>query len=123
MRQESVQFFTDKEEEFVNLLIDIGIKKNVAKSLVFLANTSEATSREIERGTDLRQPEVSIAMKYLMDQGWIKDRERTSENKGRPQKNYSLAVPFKEIIAAIEKAKKHEANNQLEFVRKIRDYF
>ena len=66
MRQESVQYFTEKEEEFARLLTTIGTKKNVANVLVFLANVPEATSRAIERGTDLRQPEVSIAMTYLM---------------------------------------------------------
>ena len=71
MRTENVMYFTEKEEEFANLLIEIGTKKNVAKVLVFLANIPEATSRAIERGTDLRQPEVSIAMRFLMDQGWI----------------------------------------------------
>jgi predicted transcriptional regulator len=60
MRTENVMYFTEKEEEFANLLIEIGTKRNVAKVLVFLANTPEATSRAIERGTDLRQPEVSI---------------------------------------------------------------
>ena len=72
MRQESVQYFTDQEEEFVNLLIKIGTKRNVAMVLVFLASTKEVTSRAIERGTDLRQPEVSMAMKYMMELGWIK---------------------------------------------------
>jgi predicted transcriptional regulator len=46
MRTESVMYFTEKEEEFANLLIEIGTKRNVAKVLVFLANTPEATSRE-----------------------------------------------------------------------------
>ena len=72
MRTENVMYFTEKEEEFANLLIEIGTKRNVAKVLtVFLANTPEATSRAIERGTDLRQPEVSIAMRYLIEQNWI----------------------------------------------------
>ena len=44
------------------------------------------------------------------------------ENKGRPQKCYSLTKPVKEIIAAIEKAKKNEANNQLALVKKMRNY-
>ena len=70
MRTESVQYFTEREEEFVSLLIGIGIKKHVAALLVFLANVPETSSRSIERGTDLRQPEVSIAMRYLMDRGW-----------------------------------------------------
>ena len=42
MRTENVMYFTEKEEEFANLLIEIGTKRNVAKVLVFLANTPEA---------------------------------------------------------------------------------
>ena len=93
MRTENVTYFTEKEEEFANLLIETGTKKNVAKVLVFLANIPEATSRVIERGTDLRQPEVSIAMHYLTDQGWIRIRESKAESKGRPVKIYELAKP------------------------------
>jgi predicted transcriptional regulator len=122
MRQEKVTYFTEKEEEFANLLIKIGIRKNIARVLVFFAKTPEATSHVVERSTDMRQSEVSITIGYLMDQGWIKYRESPSE-KGRPHKSYSLAVPIKEIIAAIEKSKKNEANNQLDLLRKIRDYF
>lgn len=122
MRTESVQYFTEKEEAFVDLLIEIGTKKNVAKLLVFLANTPEATSREIERGTDLRQPEVSIAMKYLADQGWIKEHEKSSESKGRPMKVYQLAMPMTKIMGYIEDEKKKEAKDQLVLVGKLREY-
>jgi len=122
MREESVQYFTETEEEFANLLIKIGTKKNVARMLVFLSNTPNATSREIERGVDMRQPEVSIAIKYLAKQGWINCEEIPSDKKGRPQKNYSLAVPVKEIISSIEEEKKNQANNRLALVRKMREY-
>ncbi|MGD1005321.1 MAG: ArsR family transcriptional regulator, partial [Methanoregulaceae archaeon] len=76
----------------------------------------------IERGTDLRQPEVSIAMRYLMEQGWIKSRESKAESKGRPVKIYELAKPITEIMDGIEKAKKKEANHQLQMIQKLRDY-
>lgn len=122
MIQKTIQLFTDKEEEFVNLLIEIGTKKTIAKALVFLVNTKEATSRDIERGTDLRQPEVSMAIKYLADQGWIKSNEIPSDKKGRPVKNYALAKPVPEIMTGIEKQKKAEANNQLTIIRKMRSY-
>ena len=123
MRQETVTYFTQKEEEFVNLLIKIGTKKNIAKVLVFLAKTPEATSRAIERGTDMRQPEISMAMKYLMDQGWIRSRESSGESKGRPIKIYELAKPFNEIMDCIENEKKNEANNKLALVQKLRQHF
>ena len=122
MRTENVQYFTEKEEEFANLLIEIGTKRNVAKVLVFLANTPEATSRAIERGTDLRQPEVSIAMRFLLEQHWISNRESKAESKGRPVKIYELAKPFNEIMDCIENEKKNEANNKLALVQKLREH-
>jgi len=122
MLTQTIQLFTEKEEEFVNLLIEIGTRRNVARMLVYLANIKEATSRDIERGTDLRQPEVSIAIKYLEEQGWIKRWKTPSDKKGRPVWNYALAVPVPTIMASIEKKKKIEANNQLALIKKMRSY-
>ena len=122
MRSENVSFFTEKEEEFANLLIKIGIKKNIARILVYLANIPEATSHDIERGTDMRQPEVSIAMRYLMDKGWIRSRESSADSKGRPIKIYELAKPFNEIMDCIENEKKTEAKTRLALVQKLRDH-
>ena len=123
MRSENVSFFTEKEEEFANLLIKIGIKKNIARILVYLANIPEATSHDIERGTDMRQPEVSIAMRYLMDKGWIRSRESSADSKGRPIKIYELAKPFNEIMDCIESEKTNEVNNNLALIQKLREPF
>jgi predicted transcriptional regulator len=123
MRQENVEYFTEREEEFINLLIDIGMKTTVAKLLVFLAHTPEATSRDIEHGTDLRQPEVSMAMKYLMEQGWIKSYESSSESKGRPMKVFELSVPLEDIMGTIEIEAKEKAKKQLALVKKMKNYF
>ena len=122
MIEKTIQLFTEKEEEFVNLLVEIGTKQTIAKALVFLANTKEATSREIERGTDMRQPEVSLAIKYMVEQGWIKSNEIPSDKKGRPVRNYALAIPVPDIMTSIEKQKKAEANNQLALIKKMRSY-
>ncbi|MBN1431248.1 MAG: ArsR family transcriptional regulator [Methanomicrobiaceae archaeon] len=120
MKLEKVLTFTEKEEEMADLLSDVGLKKNVAKVLVYLANTEEATSREIERGTDLRQPEVSIAMRTLSEKEWISNRESKAESKGRPVKIYNLSKPMTEIIDTLEKEKKEEIDNQLEIIKKLR---
>lgn len=122
LRIQTVQYFTEEEEVFVNLLIESGTKKTVAKLIVFLANVPEATSRDLERGTELRQSEVSLALKYLVARGWIKIRDKSSENKGRPQKVYERAVPMTKIIEFIEEEKKKEAKNQLALVGKLREY-
>jgi predicted transcriptional regulator len=122
MKSKNVLYFTQREEEFADLLTKIGIKRNVSKVLVYLANTPEATSRDIERGTDLRQPEVSIAMAAMMEQKWVESRENKAENKGRPVKIYKLALPINEIMDNIERNKRTEANNQLKMIKQLRDY-
>lgn len=122
MRRENVLYFTEKEEEFANLLIEIGTKKNIAKVLVFLAKTPEATSLALERGTGIRQPEVSIAMRYLMDYGWVRSRKSEGESKGRHMKIYALAKPIHEIVDYLENKKKNETNNQLVLFKKLRTH-
>jgi predicted transcriptional regulator len=123
MRTKKVQFFTEKEEEFVNILIRSGFTRKVAMALVFLVNTDETTTRAIERGTDMRQPEVSLAMKYLNGRGWVESREDGSANKGRPSKVYKLAMPVSKILDIIEKEKKDETKKQLTLLGKMKDFF
>ena len=122
MRSEKVMFFTEKEEEFANLLIKIGTQRNVAKVLVFLANIPEATSRAIERGTDLRQPEVCVAMRHLAGLNWVKNRDYKKEVKGRPRKIYQLAKPLNEIMDTIASEKKKETSAHLARVKQLRNY-
>lgn len=121
MRSDKVRYFTPRDEELAELLMGIGIKRNVSKVLVYLANIEEATSRDIERGTDLRQPEVSIAMRYLKEYDWIDTRESKSESKGRPVKIYTLSRSITEIMDTIEKEKRKEARHQLDLIQKMRE--
>jgi len=122
IRRKNVHCFEEKEEEFANLLIEIGMKKSTAKVLVFLANITEASSRVMERGLDLRQPEVSVATRYLMEQNWITSRESKEESKGRPIKIYKLAKSIYEIIANIENKNKIEASKKLAVIQKLREH-
>lgn len=122
MRQEHVQFFTDKEDEIVDLLTKIGIQISVAKVLVFFTTQPEATSKDIEHRTDLRQTQVSVATRYLITRGWIKICKISGGIKGRPMKIYGRVKSIHEIMQVIEKEKKEEAKEQLAFIKKIKDY-
>ena len=115
-------YLAEKEDELVNLLFKIGIKRNVAKVLAFLAKTPTVTSRAIDRGTDLRHFEVATVMQYLKKQGWIKSQENKTKSKGRPAKLYELAKPIPEIVNGIEKEKIKVANDQLQLIQKLRNY-
>lgn len=95
-----------KDETIMNLLIKANIPKNIAKTLVFLSKKDETSSVDIESATDLRQPEVSIAMQELRRLKWVEKRDIKKEGKGRPVHAYLLAIPFKQIISIIEKDEK-----------------
>ncbi len=121
MRELIVPRLDEKDEEFANILIDTGLKRNVAKTLVYLANVDEATSRHIEMGADLRQPEVSIAMRKLMEENWVDVRDIKKKGKGRPLKCYKLAFSIQDIISNIENLKQMQAENDLKNIRKLQE--
>ena len=122
MIEKTIHLLTDKEEEFVSLLVRIGIKQTVARTLVLLARLKTATSRDIEHGADLRQPEVSVAMKYLEGKGWIVCKETISSNKGRPIKVWTLNVPVRKILDTISREKQDALKERIEMIGKVRNY-
>jgi predicted transcriptional regulator len=80
----------------------------------------EASSREIEMGSDLRQPEVSIAMRTLRDNQWIEEKEIKREGKGRPMKVYSLRANIDGIIRHFEEEKLHESAQAMESIQRLK---
>lgn len=121
MRQFSVKVLDDDDREFVEVLRDLGIPRNVASMITYLANVEEATSREIEIGSNLRQPEVSIAMRSLRNNGWVEEREVKKDGKGRPMKVYRLIISLEEIIKHFEEEKKDESTMVMENIERLKD--
>jgi predicted transcriptional regulator len=120
MRESTVKILDDKDMEFVETLRSLGVPRNVATLITFLANVDEASSREIEMGSDLRQPEVSIAMRSLRENNWIEEREIKREGKGRPMKVYSLRASIDEIIKFYEQQKLNESAQAMESIQRLK---
>ncbi len=120
MRESTVKILDDKDMEFVETLRSLSVPRNVATLITFLANVDEASSREIEMGSDLRQPEVSIAMRTLRDNQWIEEREIKREGKGRPMKVYSLHAGIDDIIKHFEEEKLHESAQAMESIQRLK---
>lgn len=97
MKQTSIRVLDERDLEFIEALRNLKVPRNVATLITYLANASEATSREIEVGTNLRQPEVSISMRSLRQNKWVEEREIKAEGKGRPMKVYKLGVPLESV--------------------------
>lgn len=95
-----------KEQKIAEVLISLGMKKNIAMALTCLQNMTDATSDDLVKAARLRQPEVSIIMKQLKERNWINEREKKRSGKGRPNKVYSLKIGFNDIITQLEEQQK-----------------
>ncbi len=120
MRESTVKILDDKDMEFVETLRSLSVPRNVATLITFLANVDEASYREIEMGSDLRQPEVSIAMRTLRDNNWIEEKEIKREGKGRPMKVYSLKAGIDDVIKHFEEEKLHESAQAMESIQRLK---
>ena len=97
-----VKILDENDLIFVSDLRNLGIPRNIALALVYLSNVKEASSREIEIGTGLRQPEISIAINFMKDNQWIDSHMIKANKKGRPLKMYSLCVKMSQIYEYYE---------------------
>jgi predicted transcriptional regulator len=121
MKQSTVKVLDEKDLEIIEALRSVDVPRNTATLITFLANVSEANSREIEMATDLRQPEVSIAMRTLRNNHWVEEREVKTEGKGRPMKIYTLSVPFEEIIKHYGDMKNKESAQVMESIQRLKE--
>lgn len=123
MKESFVMRFDEKDIEVVETLKSLGVPRKVSNMITFLANGTEATSREIERGSELRQPEVSIALRTLRKNNWIEEKVNRSDGTGRPMKVYRLKTPIEEILQYYEQEKLNEANQALQSIQKLKSHF
>ena len=120
MKNQSVKVFDIADDEFADTLIGLGLKRNVAKTLTFLRNGEKVTSRDIEIASDLRQPEVSTAMRELHGLKWVIVKEVKKPGKGRPFKLYQLDKNINTIIDYLGKQKVMESKTMLENIQKLK---
>lgn len=105
MAQDNVYKFNTQDEKIIKVFTGLGMPRNLAKTLMYISQVDECRSAEIERGANLRQPEVSVAMQQLQKRGWISKRDRKKKGKGRPVHLYKLTSPINTIVSNFEKEK------------------
>ena len=96
------------DQEIIELLVSMGLSRKAATTLTFMSQNDETDARQIERHTDLRQPEVSTAIKELVSWGWIEKRDLKGKGRGRPIHYYKLNIPLDTAIKTIVDGKKSE---------------
>jgi predicted transcriptional regulator len=95
----------EKDDKAVQLFSELGMPKNLAKTLMYISQVPECRSADVEQGADLRQPEVSVAMQEMRRRGWAKKRDLKKKGKGRPVHIYTLTKALPEIMKSFEKEK------------------
>jgi len=96
-----------KVEDTIEALATTGMPKGMARTLAYLSTRDDwATSRDIEEATNLRQPEVSIAVRDLVERGWVERDNLKRESKGRPINIYRLSADLRKVYVSIEDREK-----------------
>jgi predicted transcriptional regulator len=120
MKDSEVKMLDEDDHIFIETLSNLGMSRNIATTMAYLMNVVEASSREIEISTGLRQPEVSLAMKLMCNRSWVNMRSEKKPGKGRPMKIYSLATSVDEIISYYEDKIYKESQATISAIKKLK---
>ena len=120
MKDLEVKMLDENDHIFIQALSNLGMSRNAATTMAYLMNVNEASAREIEISTGLRQPEVCLAMKLMCNHSWVSMRSEKKSGKGRPIKIYSLAAPVDEIISYYENKIYKESQATISAIKKLK---
>ena len=105
------------------LLIQYGYTRPFTQVLIYCTRHKDDVIRlhDIERATDLRQPEVSVAMKKLVELGWVETKAISPVGElGHPGKSYRLIVTPNWIAEAIATEIYKQIDNNKKLAEDIR---
>ena len=111
MKQKNVYKLDNDDGKAIQLFVKLGMPKNLAKTLLYISQFDECKCADVEQGTDMRQPEVSIAMQELRRRGWVKKQDLKKKGKGRPVHIYKPTTQLSKILNVFEQEKLKEVEN------------
>lgn len=110
-----------QDEKIIKVFTELGMPRNLAKTLIYVSKVDECKAVEIEHEANLRQPELSVAMHELQRRGWIKKRDLKKKRKGRPVHLYKMTSSIDEIVATFEQEKLKEINLIIEDLASLKN--
>ena len=113
--------FDSMDKKVIDLFDELGVSKNLAKTLMFVSKVDHCRSSDIEKGANLRQPEVSVAMQQLSDYGWIEKTNQKKEGKGRPIYIYKLTTELDDIFDFFQQEKQQEIETIESNLKELKD--
>jgi len=103
--------------DIVDAMRELGFDKRLAILYQYMLKRSDGFEIDIERNTELRQPEVSMAIREMIQRDWIiLDPRKQSGSRGRPKNYYYFSIEkarddIKKII--------EETENKIKEIKKV----
>ena len=114
---------TEQDEKDIACIQETDIPRTVATLLILLHRhgnkTDYITSRWMETAAYLRQPEVSMAIRYLNGSGILTQTTIDGSGHGRPEKQYFVMKSIPEYIRKKTEARIAEMNLAVTRVNRI----
>ncbi len=122
MKTLDVKHLDKNNKEIANILISLGMRKKMARTLAYLQSVYEATVMEIKKGTGMNLSDIYYAIRDLRRYDWISEREEgiPGPGKGKQPNIISLRVSFNEIIALLENNQKLKINDMKYNIERLR---
>ena len=97
----------------------LGLSHILSKVLICIYNNI-CISKDIEIAANLKQPQVSIAIKKLKQYEYVNIVANIKGVRGRSILKYGVNFPLDEVIADLEKFANEEYNDKIEAAKDIR---
>ena len=109
------------DKKAAQILMKLGMPENLAKTLMYLSHIDECQSTDIQKATNLKQPQVSIVMQELRRKKWIKERILEAKGKGRPRYSYRIIRDLSDIMKDFEQDKLKEIDDIKNDISKVKN--
>ena len=124
MKRKNLFVLDEKDGKVIQLFAELGMPTNLAKTLMYVSQVDKCCSADIEKGANLRQPEVCIAMQELRNQGWVDIQSfKKKKGKGRPIHIYKATASMSQVLEEIELEKTKEIEAIKDNVLELKNIF
>jgi len=111
----------EKDNEIVNILTRTGMARNTAKVFVAIKELDNPDTKQIMQFTGIMQPQISVAVRQLINMGYVKSKTEQTENRGRPISYFSLWKSIDEIISDIEETMQRKIDAEKQDIERLRE--
>jgi len=121
MEYTSVPQMDEQDNEIVNILTRTGMAKNTAKVFVAIKELDNSDTKQIMQFTGIMQPQISVAVRQLINMGYVESKTEQTENRGRPISYFSLWKSIDEIISDIEETVQRKIDSETQNITRLRE--